>query len=256
MRGCGFGASTPSNGERSVLVDCGLLRATRSANYRDPMALTSDLAIAGAAVPKVFGIGWAKTGTTSLGRAFEVLGLSQRGADLDLVLALAEGRTHTLWQQADRVDAFQDIPWSLVYAQAYERYPGARFILTTRRPESWIRSYRKMLERQPSRGRLVDVRQFVYGFDPEKASDARLLDRVARHEAEAMAFFADKQDRFTRLSWEAGDGWPELCRFLDMTEPTVAFPHENRAPSRLQRLAKRLRQKGRAALALARSTGR
>jgi hypothetical protein len=40
---------------------------------------------------KVFGIDWAKTGTTTLGRCFEILGYNHQGQNLSLVPQIMRG---------------------------------------------------------------------------------------------------------------------------------------------------------------------
>ncbi len=181
---------------------------------------------------KIFGIGWAKTGTTSLGRALEVLGWRHCGYRKDLAVNLAQGKTDVIWGQVASADAFEDLPWSMLYPEAAKRYPDARFILTTRPTDTWLTSYRKMTLRQgdddPDRRR---VREFVYGFDPTMATDAELIARVERHNDAVKVFFSDGPERLLCVSWECGDSWPALCAFLNVAVPMMPFPHENRAPS-------------------------
>ena len=48
------------------------------------------------------------------------------------------------------------------------------------------------------------------------------------HDSRVRRFFADKPgERFLAFDVFAGDGWPKLCAFLGLPEPSVAFPHEN-----------------------------
>ena len=94
---------------------------------------------------KVFGVGWAKTGTTTLGRCFEILGLSHKSQDLNLVRNLDQALT-----VARLYDSFEDWPWPLFYKQLDKRFPGSKFVLTTRNSNRWLKSYRNMLSRQRS----------------------------------------------------------------------------------------------------------
>jgi hypothetical protein len=89
---------------------------------------------------KVFGIGWAKTGTTTLGSCFEILGYKHRSQDLDLVYDLKDGNLDRVFSVADRFDSFEDWPWILLYKELDRRYLDARFILTVRDTERWWRS--------------------------------------------------------------------------------------------------------------------
>jgi hypothetical protein len=192
---------------------------------------------------KVFGIGWAKTGTTSLGRALEILGYNHVGQRMDLVEELMNGNERRVWEVADTADAFEDWPWILLYRRLHERFPAAKFVLTCRDERSWLGSYRAMLGREPAnRSKIGDIRRFIYGFDVATASDETLLSRVRSHNEAVRAFFVDKRDRLLVVNWGAGDGWPELCSFLDRPVPSVDFPRENRRPQPSSLLGRALRR--------------
>jgi len=53
---------------------------------------------------------------------------------------------------------------------------------------------------------------------------------VGYHNDEVRTFFVNEPDRLLIASWSAGDGWPELCAFLDMPQPDEPFPREKVAP--------------------------
>lgn len=57
---------------------------------------------------KVFGVGWAKTGTTTLGRCFEILGFRHMGPRLALVDHLADGNLAPIPELAQEFDTFED----------------------------------------------------------------------------------------------------------------------------------------------------
>ena len=61
---------------------------------------------------KIFEIGVAKTGTTSLGRAYEILGFNHKAEDPDLYLKFTDNYDYeVLFEVIDKYDAFQDGPW-------------------------------------------------------------------------------------------------------------------------------------------------
>lgn len=190
---------------------------------------------------KVFGVGWAKTGTTSLGRALEMIGYSHVGQRMDLVEDLMKGDDRRVWDVAETADAFEDWPWILLYRQLYERFPTAKFILTCREEQSWLGSYRAMLDRETRKQRNIDqIRCFIYGFDVARASDGMLLSRVRSHGQAVQDFFADKPEQFLVVNWGAGDGWPELCGFLGRPVPGSDFPHENKRSQRPSSVIRRV----------------
>lgn len=73
-----------------------------------------------------------KTGTTSLGRCYEILGLRRKRFDPDLTIAFGEGKIDDVLAVARDYDGMEDWPWPLVFREAAAAFTGALFILTTR----------------------------------------------------------------------------------------------------------------------------
>lgn len=189
---------------------------------------------------KVFGIGWAKTGVTTLGRCLRDLGYRHHGQRLDLVDDLGGGDAGSgEWPSADlsRIlavaaehDAFTDWPWILLYRQLDEAFPGSRFVLTTRDPGRWLRSYHAMIEwLPPATPELIVRRRVLYGLPFPHVTDDMLLERRARHEAAVQEWFRGRPESLLVVDWESGSGWEELCGFLGEPVPSQPFPHENKA---------------------------
>lgn len=177
----------------------------------------------------MFGVGWAKTGTTTLGRCFEILGLAHVGPRLDLVDHLPERNLAPILQIARRHDGFEDWPWLLLFRELDAAFPGSRFVLTTRDEASWLRSYRNMLANQGEAApQLTARRRVLYDLPFPHVTDDQLLARVRRHEREVRAWFAERPGDLLVVDWSAGDRWERLCDFLDLPVPDVDFPHENR----------------------------
>jgi hypothetical protein len=186
---------------------------------------------------RVFGIGWAKTGVTTLGRCLRELGYRHHGQRLDLVKDLGSGDLATadlsrILAAAAVHEAFTDWPWILLYRQLDEAFPGSRFVLTTREPGRWLRSYRSMIARlPPATPEVVARRRILYGLPFPDVTDAMLLERRARHDAAVRDWFRGRPESLLTVDWESGGGWNELCGFLRLPVPAVPFPHENRAES-------------------------
>lgn len=177
---------------------------------------------------KVFGIGWAKTGTTTLGRCFEILGYNHQSQNLSLVAEIMHGNFAKTLRIASAKDSFEDWPWPLVYREMNSSFPRSQFVLTTRDPERWLSSYRAMLKAQgPPAPELRTIRSLLFGVDPAIASDKELVARFIRHNSEIMEYFKTQPERLLVVDWEAGDSWAKLCDFLDMPIPDVPFPHLN-----------------------------
>jgi hypothetical protein len=236
-------AETLAEKQRILAGECAAALAYRDAMVQSHGALaeTSELASLTASEPieqsgasprtcarKVFGIGWAKTGTKTLGECFEILGLSHQGPDLTLASDLRSRDLTRIMRIASRKQAFEDWPWLLLYRELDEAFPDSLFVLTTRSPERWLHSYRNMLAAQGvASSEMDEVRSILYGLTFPNVSDAQLLERVQRHNADVRRYFSTRPDDLLVVDWEAGSGWRELCGFLGMDIPRRPFPWAN-----------------------------
>lgn len=183
--------------------------------------------------PKVFCIGWAKTGTTSIGCALRLLGYAHTAGDLDLFELLENDEMEPVYRFADEFGAFDDWPWILLFKEMAQHYPDAKFILTIRSEEAMVKSYRKMLAQELDRNeRIRKIRHQIYGFDTELGSDDAFKERVRKHNEEVCTYFRDKPGRLIEMDLSTGDGWETLCKFLGHPVPNIPFPHANAAKSR------------------------
>lgn len=180
---------------------------------------------------KVFGVGWAKTGTTTLGRCLQILGYDHQGQNLSLVDGMTRGDHAKLMRIAAAKESFEDWPWLILFREMDAAFPGSRFILTTRDPVRWLASYRAMLAAEGAPADVVArARAFLYGCDVGAASDDELRRRFSRHDEEVRAYFRDRPESLLVVDWERGHAWKELCGFLELPVPAEEFPHLNRRP--------------------------
>jgi hypothetical protein len=178
---------------------------------------------------KIWGLGWAKTGTTTLGACMSSFGFRHMSTRLDLVDHLSVGNLTPIFQVADDHDSFEDWPWILLYKAVDKRYPGSKFILTLRDDSAWIQSYRNMLRRETPNSVLNRRRRVLYGFDVDVASDEELVARRRVHEECVRFYFRDREGDLLEVDWSRGDGWTKLCAFLRLPVPWLPFPHENKS---------------------------
>jgi hypothetical protein len=175
---------------------------------------------------KVFCIGMHKTGTTSLGRALELLDYRVCGP----VGYRKPDIAQTLWETAreliDDYDSFHNNPWALLYRELDQHAPGSRFVLTVRPGKDWYASMLKHFgaERTP-------MRELIYGtgMGAPLDNEALYLARYERHNASVVEYFAGRDDLLA-VDLTAGDGWNTLCPFLGVDVPPVPFPYLNRTP--------------------------
>lgn len=120
---------------------------------------------------KVFGIGANKTGTTSLKKIFHDLGLMvapQQEGEICGMQAY-KGDFEPLIGYITQYDAFQDAPFSIKYtfAQVDALFPGSKFILTYRDPETWFASlmnFHKKIFNFPEGPTEEDIKRAHYLF--------------------------------------------------------------------------------------------
>lgn len=194
-----------------------------------------------AAKPKVFCIGFQKTGTTTLETCLQILGYNVTsifGKHTPVEQMRREFVAEGL-RIASQVDAVQDMPWPLLYRELDTHYPGARFILTLRSEDAWWRS---ILGHFGSR--VAPLQQLTYG-DGHGAplGNEALYRQVYRdHNRGVLAYFADRPGDLLVLDLSKEATWKPLCDFLGEDVPQVPFPHSqqrNEAAS-LKRTVRRL----------------
>ena len=182
---------------------------------------------------RVFGIGLHKTATTSLHKAFQLLGydsLHWGASEAPLVWeeVNAAGRSKTL----ERFYAACDLPIPLLYHKLDQAYPGSKFILTVRDEAEWLRSVERLWDERynptrwqwdvwPISNRLHHALYGRIDFDP-----ATMLGRYRRHNAEVKEYFRTRPQDLMVMDLSAGAGWPELCGFLGAPVPAVPYPRE------------------------------
>lgn len=185
--------------------------------------------------PKVFGIGFQKTGTTTLGVIFEKLGYRTasyhqfRGFANREGLTMAEIEDEAL-RIAAQYDAAKDTPWPLLYQNLDRAFPGSKFIHVTRDPQAWLASAVKDFGETPNA-----IHQTIYGVPYPAGHEDVWLSRYQRHNREVQSYFAGRPDDFLSLRLEDGVTFEAVCGFLG--EPLVGTG----TPRANTRLKKRLK---------------
>jgi glycosyltransferase involved in cell wall biosynthesis len=168
---------------------------------------------------KIFGIGIGKTGTTSLTAALNLLGIKT----IHLPRSLEEVKY---------VDGATDLPIAAAYQELDRLYPSSKFILTIRDTESWLRSYdsHQCYIDRVYQGRiprwLFELRNKFFGqwqFEPEI-----WLNTYNRHLLDVTNYFKGRERDLLVLDICNGQGWKELCSFLECPIPDFPFPNENK----------------------------
>ena len=178
---------------------------------------------------KIFGIGFHKTGTTSLARALYILGYNVTGYfgvhDPDIRKNVYD----QAYRLAQRYDAVQDTPWPVLYKELDRWFPGSKFILTVRAPEAWMRSVKKHFKRH-----RIAAHEWIYGVSTAVGNESTYIQRFQEHSREVLEYFQDRPDDLLVMDIAEGDGWEKLCPFLGADRPPFNFPSANAAAERSQ----------------------
>lgn len=176
---------------------------------------------------KIFGIGLSKTGTTSLAQALTLLSFKTR--DNPGLSHYVPGELTSIdMALLEEFDALTDTPIPSFYRELDAKFPDAKFILTLRERQGWLNSCKKQFtqkladKQNDAHNKLFldlygctvfDEAKFAAGYD-------RFVQGVQDH-------FKDRPGKLLALNVTGGDGWEQLCPFLDRPIPDTPFPKAN-----------------------------
>lgn len=167
---------------------------------------------------KIFGIGMSKTGTSTLAACLDILAIGpHKSFDRQLKALLESGQTDKIIPIAKDFRSFEDSPWYHLYEQLDRAYPNSLFILTVRK--------NSQVHATSSWHHGVNA-----GRRKGKPSDDYIKAKIKSYEDHNQAvrqYFSARPNDFLEVCWENGDGWQQLCDFLEMEIPNISFPHAN-----------------------------
>lgn len=163
---------------------------------------------------KIFGIGLAKTGTTSLNDAFAILGISSIGCPTNI-------------RSIRRFDAATDGIVADQFEQLDQVFPNSKFIYTVRERESWLSSYTRYHGRKQSASAAHREKvERLYGTGGTERQ--ALLDAYDQHERHVYEYFRDRPADLLVMDICGGRAdWENLCAFLGKPVPDTDFPASN-----------------------------
>jgi len=190
---------------------------------------------------QVIGAGFGRTGTTSLKKALEVLGL---GPCYHMQTAMTWPHHPYFWLRAGQRESVDyrgffrgyraaiDWPACEFYRELMAAYPDAKVVLTVRDPGRWYDSVAETL--------WAIGKRFPWWFPPAIARmqdaiiwNGRFQGRFADRGAAISAFLAhvDEVKRVVPpgrlLVFDVAEGWAPLCAFLGQPIPVRPFPRLN-----------------------------
>ncbi|MFP1632409.1 sulfotransferase [Zhengella sp. ZM62] len=173
---------------------------------------------------KVFVVGAPKTGTTTAATMLNLLGYRTSSWPVyRLFHCLQKRDLKALMAEIDAHDAFEDLPWTVLYRVVDQACPGSKFILTVRNEDKWIRSMVSYNGFWPD-----PARRFLMGLAAPAGFEGEHRAWYRRHNASVIEWFRDRPSDLLVVDWESGQGWNELCAFLGCTPPGADMPHARR----------------------------
>jgi hypothetical protein len=208
---------------------------------------------------RVFCIGLSRTGTTSLCEALNMLGINtihypsilfaypevinsqtkfipQRKisfyGNIQLKKELKALNKKNPSSFLDKYMGFGDLPIPLLYKELDKRFPGSKFIFTTRNEEKWLNSMKWMFQE----GRIIwkwgriddEILHQTYGticYEKEK-----LLARFREYHDEVLMYFAKRPEDLLLLNIDDNKiEFKDICPFLNLKTPNENFPSVNNA---------------------------
>lgn len=169
---------------------------------------------------KYFGVGLSKTCTSSLFEAFKILGFNSRH-----YLNEASYQHMIRGTSGYDFDFVIDLPICSRYKTIFEIYPTSKFILTIRDIDAWLTSIEHHWKMHTQNVQDWNSHKIeMYGsinFDNDHFRKVYTdhIDMVTK-------FF--KPEQLLIMDIQNGDGWEQLCQFINVDIPDVDFPHSNK----------------------------
>lgn len=178
---------------------------------------------------KIFGIGLARTGTTTLSKALEILGYKSVHVECNAMeVSNNDGydRFSIINDVIENNDAIVGTPLSPCYEMLADKYPDSLFIITLRESEGWLKSCSlSFTEKLPMDDNHHALHRWLYDsilFDREK-----FMKGYINYVVKVLKYFENK-NRLLLYSICSGSGWKPLCEFLGKDIPDSPLPHESK----------------------------
>lgn len=177
-------------------------------------------------------LGFNKTGTTTIGECFEILGLGPVADDnntYEYVLPMfAYNDYGPALHIASKFRSFEDRPWNThqMWRILDLIFDDKLFLLSIRDPEKWYNCAINWLTVTHKDSRVKKL-SYLHHLNIESFNKKDMIDAYNKHNEDVQTYFAGRDDLLI-MNVEEGDGWEKLCKFLDRPIPDVPFPHSNK----------------------------
>ena len=201
--------------------------------------------------PKIFIVGFGRTGTTSLKHTFEDMGYlvgDQHRAER-LIKEYQSSNFDPIIDYCTSARVFQDTPFSLpnTWKNLESVYPDAKFILTVRdHAEQWFGSLvaYKCLKFDGQLPNVHQLKNSVYNWKgwywdvhvaqhgPDESdiwNPGMWMSLYEQHNQDVINHFKNQPGRLLVLNLKDADAFEQFTRFLAIKTSLTGFPHLNRS---------------------------
>lgn len=165
--------------------------------------------------PKIFCIGYMKSGTSSFGLAMRKLGFDHSGFNAKIYREYQKGNYKKVYAYINKFDSFDDLPWmeTSFISILDDKYPDSKFIYLERDEKEWKSSFKRWSEKLTDK--KIDLEEWHSKF--------------ISHRLFVLNYFKDRIDKdFIILDISDPFGFSKLGKFLNMKTPQKKFPHINK----------------------------
>jgi len=193
---------------------------------------------------KIFVLGYNKTGTVSLSQSLQILGYSvlhigsnnfmeilmKFSNNLELGMGILDG--------IDKYDCYLDYPIyePTVFSHIVDEYPDAKYISLTKNLDDYVDSALRAKVRDIKNGNkntwnwLGVGDEEVFRNYPEYQKEWVKRRTTFKHKSNLkhLSNLGNTENILHMNICDDGDGWRELCKFLNKEIPNIEFPYENK----------------------------
>lgn len=187
---------------------------------------------------KIFGIGLSRTGSLSLQHYMSTSGYNSAHY---VVRPHWKGLPQEIIKFCEGYDFINDAPVSIYFEELSQAFPGSKFINTTRKLDSWLKSCSYHFTNNPRRRRLrraaLKYRELLYGCDGYNKT--KFIKAFYQHKQKVSEFSKNNNVLTLRLELEDRRKVGLLKAFLGDDNLSPHYPHVNDLVSRTLRQATR-----------------
>lgn len=176
----------------------------------------------------IVGVGFQKTGTSTLREALKILGYKVKDTSSRALIPILKRDYAKILRMLENYDAVEDTPWYMIYKELDQFIPHSKFILTIREEESWYLSVKKHINNLRSA-----QHEWIYGRGKGLPKDDKenTIHVYRKHNQEVIDYFKDRPNDLLIIDFTKGEHWEKLCPFLNKEFPVTSFPHFNKSKS-------------------------